>query len=151
MTAPSSAPHAHVLDPTWTQEPVPWADTADPTMVARIHAACLDDCWDCLTVLAQETVASAETTAVVMAMGFSVYVMLPVPMRATVEEKLEYAPAFTTLLRRIQSSGDAGVSAPEVLDMVRAFDVEDRWQVTDAAIQLMGLYTQVLQDKEGER
>lgn len=148
MTTPLSQPHAHVLDPSWSQEPIPWAEAADDTMVPRIHAACLDDCWDCLKVLALETVASAETTAVVMAMGFGIYVMLPPSMRPKVEEKLEYAPAFIKMLHRIQASGGKGVSAPEVLVMVRAFDLNGRWEITDASIQLMGLYTQALQEKE---
>lgn len=148
MTTPLSEPHAHVLDPTWSQEPVPWAEAADATLLARIHAACMDDCGECLEVLAHQTVASAENTAVVMGMGFGVYVMLPPSMRPKVEEKLGYAAAFINLLRRIEARGDQGMSAPEVLGVVRTFDEDDRCHATDAAIQLMGLYTQALQEKE---
>lgn len=143
-----SEPHAHVLDPTWSQRPVPWAEGADATLLARIHAACLDDCWDCLEVLAHQTAATAENTAVVMGMGFGIYVTLPPSIRSKVEEKLEYATAFVTLLRHIKAMGEQGVSASEVLDLVRAFDPEDRWTATDACIQLIGMYTQALQVKE---
>lgn len=144
----NTEPHPHVLDPTWSQEPIPWAEAADATMVARIHAACLDNCDECLTELAHETAASADTTAAVMNMAFSVYAMLPPSMRIMVERGLEHASAFLTVLRRIKDAGNEGLSSPVVLDMVRAFDQEDRWHATDAAIQLMGLYTQILQEKE---
>lgn len=148
MTTPLSEPHAHMLDPTWSQEPIPWAEAADDTMVPRIHAACLDDCWDCLNSLALETIASAETTAAVMTMGFGIYAMLTPSKRPKVEESLEYAPAFLKMLHHVQASGDEGVQGPEVLGMVRTFDLKGRWQITDASIQLMGLYTEVLQKKE---
>lgn len=143
-----SEPHAHVLDPTWSQGPVPWAEGADATLLARIHAACLDDCWDCLEFLAHETTATAENTAVVMGMGFGVYVMFPPSMRSRIDEKLEYATAFMKLLRHVKAMGQQGVSTSEVLDLVRTFDPEERWNATDASIQLMGLYTQALQEKE---
>lgn len=148
MTAPLSEPHAHVLDPTWSQEAVPWAESADATLLARIHAACLDDCWDCLEALAHQTAATAENTAVVMGMGFGVYVMLPPSMRTKVEEKLEYATAFMKLLRHVKAMGEQGVSTSEVLALVHTFDSDERWNATDASIQLMGLYTQALQEKE---
>lgn len=144
----NTASHAHVLDPDWSQEPIPWAETADATMPARIHAACMDDCWDCLEALAHEAAVSAETTTIVMSMGFGVYVMLPDNMRRTVDEKLAYAAAFGAMIDRIKDAPGQSVSGPEVLAMTRALDADGRWEVVDASIQLMGLYTQVLQGKE---
>ena len=151
MTTPLSEPHAHVLDPSWSQEPVPGMESADATLLVRIHAACLDDCGDCLTALAHQAVATADNTAVVMSMGFRCYSMVSPSMRPKVEEQLEYATAFISLMRRIREAGEKGMSTAEVLEMVRALGPEDRWEVVDAAIQLVGLYTQALQEKEPKR
>lgn len=148
MNGPSNESHAHVLDPSWSQAPIPWAETADPTLIPRLHAACLDNCWDCLTDLAHEAVSSPADTAVVFAMGVGYYAMITPPARPVVDSKLEQAAAFLGMIRRVQGYPGGGVSGPEVLDMVRGLEWEDRWQIIDGAVQLMGLHTQVLQRKE---
>ena len=147
MNRISNAPHAHVIDPDWRQDPVPWAQDGDATMAPRIHAACLDQCGECLAALAEEAADSTATTAVLMAVGFSLTLMMSPALLVKVREELAFAPPLQAMIDRVHAVGEQ-VRASEALAMTRDLERPERRDVVEGCIQLIGLYAMVMQTKE---
>lgn len=147
MNRISNAPHAHVIDPDWRQDPVPWAPSGDATMPSRIHAACLDQCGECLAELAEEAADGTATTAVLMAVGFRLMLMMSPALLAKVRKELAFAPPLQAMIDRVDTVGDL-VRASEALTMTEGLDRRERRDVVEGCIQLIGLYAMVMRPKE---
>lgn len=145
-----NAEHAHPLDPSWGDTPVPWAPTADPTMVPRVHAACMAQCEDCLTELGHEAAKSPETTAVLMGMAMVIAKTTPAHLLPALKGQLQYSGAFMMVLDRVDAAERDGqpLSSEDLLTIMREFDEEDRFGVFDGCVQWLDLYGHVMKTQE---
>lgn len=142
--------HAHVLDPSWSWEPVSWAPSADTTMVPRLHAAILDDCDGCVAELGDEAVAHTETTAVVVAMALSVAKCIPPQLLPGLKGVVPFEPPMILMLDRAVAAGDK-LTSTEVLSMVGEMDAGDRAAVFRGCAGMLELYTEIMRgDEPGE-
>jgi hypothetical protein len=138
------ATHAHVLDPSWSSEPIPWAPGADVTMVPRLHAAALDDCEECIDELGREAAGDVETMGAVVAMAFAVVAAVPLERRPGLAGAVPFEPPMQLLLERIQASGNY-FDYPVILDLLRDMDTGDRLAVYRGCAGLMHLHVLIHQ------
>jgi hypothetical protein len=142
--------HAHVLDPSWSLEPVPWAPHADTTMLPRFHAAVIDECEGCVAELSDEAVVHTETTAVVVAMALSVAKGIPPQLLPGLKGVVPFEPPMILMLERAVAAGDK-LTSTEVLSMVGEMDAGDRASVFRGCVGMLDLYTQIMRgDEPGE-
>jgi len=142
--------HAHVFDPSWDLGPVPWAPSADTTVVPRLHAAVMDDCEWCLVELGEEAAAHIETAAVVFASALFVVKSIPPQLLPGFKGAADFEPPMLLMLERVMAAGDK-LNSVELLAMLAEMDVEDRLAVFRGCAALLELHVQIMKGDEPGR